>query len=147
FAPRDVQGNPIKPEINANTAGGTAGGPIVHNRTFFFVTYEGVRRPFETTRSQIVPPDAFRQGDLSSVQKPLINPSTGAPYPNNQLPVNPIAAKIMDRMFPRQNQATSAALNRPNLIYNASRDFTVDSLDARVDHALSPSERLIGRFT
>src|SRR5207247_6354448 len=76
FAPRDAQGNPIKPEINANTAGGTAGGPIVHNRTFFFVTYEGVRRPFETTRSQIVPPDAFRQSDLSSVQKPLINPSS-----------------------------------------------------------------------
>src|SRR3989475_8534841 len=147
FAPRDAQGNPIKPEINANTAGGTAGGPIVHNRTFFFVTYEGVRRPFETTRSQIVPPDAFRQGDLSSVQKQLVNPVTGAPFPNNQVPVSPIAAKIIDRLFPRQNQATGAALNRPNLIYNASRDFTVGGIDGRVDHALSTNQRLIGRFT
>jgi len=147
FAPRDAQGNPIKPAINANTAGGTAGGPIVHNRTFFFVTYEGVRRPFETTRSQIVPPDAFRQGDLSSVQKPLINPSTGAPYPNNQVPVNPMAAKVIERLFPRQNQPTGTALNRPNLIYNASRDFTVDGVDGRIDHALSTNQRLIGRFT
>src|SRR5437899_10031779 len=147
FAPRDAQGNPIKPQINANTAGGMTGGPIVRNRTFFFVTYEGVRRPFETTRSQIVPPDAFRQGDLSSVQKQLVNPFTGAPYPNNQVPVNPIAAKIMDRLFPRQNQATGAALNRPNLIYNASRDFTVNGVDGRIDHALSSNERLIGRFT
>ena len=138
---------PSKAKVNANTAGVTAGGPVVRNRTFFFATYEGLRRPFEATRSQIVPPDAFRQGDLSSVQKQLINPFTGAPYPNNQIPVSPIAAKVMDRLFPRQNQATGAALNRPNLIYNASRDFTIDSLDARVDHALSPSERLIGRFT
>jgi Carboxypeptidase regulatory-like domain/TonB dependent receptor len=136
-----------KPKVNANTAGVTAGGPIVHNRTFFFATYEGVRRPFETTRSQIVPPDAFRQGDLSSVQRQLVNPFTGAPYPNNQVPVNPIAAKVIDRLFPRQNQATGAALNRPNLIYNASRDFTVDGVDARVDHALSGTQRLIGRFT
>src|SRR5205814_1277776 len=123
FAPRDAQGKPIKPAINANTAGGTTGGPIVRNRTFFFVTYEGVRRPFETTRSQIVPPDAFRQGDLSSVLQQLINPFTGAPFPNNQVPINPMAAKVIDRMFPRQNQNTGAALDRPNLIYNASRDF------------------------
>src|SRR5438128_6048872 len=118
---------PSKAKVNPNTADVTAGGPVVRNRTFFFATYEGLRRPFEATRSQIVPPDAFRQGDLSSVQKQLVNPFTGAPYPNNQVPVGPIAAKVMDRLFPRQNQATGAALNRPNLIYNASRDFTIDS--------------------
>jgi hypothetical protein len=136
-----------KPKVNANTAGVAAGGPIVRNRTFFFATYEAVRRPFETTRTQIVPPDAFRQGDLSSIQKQLVNPFTGAPYPNNQVPINPISAKVIDQLFPRQNQATGAALNRPNLVYNASRDFTVDGVDARIDHALSGTERLIGRFT
>src|SRR5437667_2813749 len=136
-----------KPKVNANLADLDAGGPIVRNRTFFFATYEAVRRPFETTRTQIVPPDAFRQGDLSSIQKPLVNPFTGAPYPNNQVPVNPIAAKVIDQLFPRQNQATGAALNRPNLVYNASRDFTVNGVDARVDHALTANEHLIGRFT
>jgi len=147
FAPRDAQGKPIKPSINANTGGGTAGGPVVKNQTFFFLTYEGVSRPFETTRSQVVPPDAFRRGDLSSISRQLINPFTGAPYPNNQVPVNPIAAKVIDRLFPQQNQPTGAALNRPNLIYNASRDFSVNGVDGRIDHALSANERLIGRFT
>jgi hypothetical protein len=147
FAPRDAEGKAIKPSTNANTSGGTAGGPIVRNRTFFFVTYEGLRRPDETTRSQIVPPDAFRQGDLSSVQRQLVNPFTGAPYPNNQVPVSAAAAKVIDRLFPRQNQATGAALNRPNLIYNASRDFTVNGVDGRIDHTLSSKQRLIGRFT
>jgi carboxypeptidase family protein len=147
FAPRDDNGKPIIPSVNANTGGVTIGGPILHNRTFFFATYEGVRRPFETTRSQIVPPDAFRRGDLSSVARQLIDPFTGAPFPNNQVPVNPMAAKIIDRMFPRQNQNTGTALGRPNLIYNASQDFTVDGIDGRVDHALSSKHRLIGRFT
>jgi len=147
FAPRDANGRPVKPVVNANTAGGTAGGRIVRNRTFFFATYEGVRRPFQTTRSQIVPPDAFRRGDLSSVQKPLLNPFTGTPYPNNQVPVSPIAAQVIDRLFPRQNQPTGAALNQPNLIYNASRDFRIDGVDARVDHSLTTNHKLIGRFT
>jgi hypothetical protein len=147
FAPRDANGRAIKPVANANTAGGTAGGPIVRNRTFFFATYEGMRLPQQTTRSQIVPPDAFRQGDLSSVQKQLVNPFTGTPYAGNQVPVSPIAAKVIDRLFPRQNQATGAALNRPNLIYNASREFGIDGVDGRVDHSLTTNHKLIGRFT
>jgi hypothetical protein len=147
FAPRDAQGKAIKPHVNANTAGATAGGPIVRNRTFFFVTYEGVRRPFETTQSQNVPPDAFRRGDLSTVSRQLVNPFTRQPYPNNQIPVNPMTAKVIDRLFPRQNQATGAALDQPNLIYNASSDFKIDGVDARLDHALSGNERLTGRLT
>lgn len=146
FAPRDAQGNPIKPALNANTMGGTVGGPILRNRTFFYATYEGVRRPFETTRSQIVPPEAFRSGDLSSVSRQLVNPFTGQPYANNQIPVHPAAAKVLDRLFPGPNQPTGTALNRPNLIYNASRDFTIDGVDGRVDHALSSAHRLSGRF-
>jgi len=147
FAPRDAQGKPIKPSLNANTFGVTAGGPIRRDRTFFFGTYEGVRRPFEALRSQIVPPDAFRRGDLSSISRQLVNPFTREPYPNNQVPVSPISAMIIDRLFPRQNQSTGAALNAPNLIYNASRDFSVDGYDGRIDHAFSTTERLIGRFT
>ena len=147
FAPRDAQGNAIKPSLNANTFGLTVGGPIRRDRTFFFGTYEGVRRPFESIRSQIVPPDAFRRGDLSSISRQLVNPFTGQPYPNNQVPVSSISAKIIDRLFPAQNQSTGAALNAPNLIYNASRDFTINGFDGRVDHAFSQAERLIGRFT
>src|SRR3982751_4010522 len=147
FAPRDASGKASIPSVNANTGGVTVGGPIVRNRTFFFATYEGVRRPFETTRSQIVPPDAYRQGDLSSVGRQLTNPFTGAPYANNQVPVNPISARVIDRLFPHQNQSTGAALNRSNLIYNASRDLTIDGIDGRVDHALTSKHRLIGRFT
>ena len=66
FTPKDTAGNAIKPDVRTNSFGGSAGGPVLRNRAFFFATYEGVRQPNETTLSQIVPPDAWRIGDLSA---------------------------------------------------------------------------------
>jgi hypothetical protein len=147
FAPKDASGKPIKPDVRANSYGGSAGGPIVRSRTFFFGAYEGVRRPNETTLTQIVPPDAFRRGDLSSISRQLTNPFTGQPYPNNQIPINPASARALEAFFERQNQSTGAAINQPNYVVNVPGDFTVNGFDARVDHALSPTQRVFGRYT
>src|SRR5215813_1913907 len=89
FAPKDAGGKPIKPDVKANSFGVTLGGPIVANRSFFFGTFEGVRRPYQRTLSELVPPDSFRGGDLSSVSRPIINPFSGQPFVGNQIPVNP----------------------------------------------------------
>jgi hypothetical protein len=147
FAPKDAGGKPIKPDVQANSFGGSVGGPIVRSRTFFFGAYEGVRRPNETTLTQIVPPDAFRRGDLSSISRQLINPFTGQPFPNNQIPINPSSAAALESFFERQNQPTGAAINQPNYIVNAPGDFTVNGFDVRVDHALNPQQRVFGRYT
>ncbi len=147
FAPRDASGEPIKPEIRSNAYGVSAGGPIVRNRTFFFGTFEGVRRPNEVTLSQVVPPDAWRSGNLSTVSTPIRNPFTGGTYPNNQIPVNPASARALDLLYERQNQQTGAAISGPNYIVNAPGDFTVDGVDGRVDQTFSPTQRLFGRFT
>jgi len=111
----------------ANSFGGVIGGPIVKNRTFYFFDYEGVRRPSQSTLRQVVPPDAFRRGDLSSIGTPLINPFTGQPYPNNQIPINPTAAKALDLLFPRQNQASGASLSAPNYIVNVAVNLDIPS--------------------
>jgi hypothetical protein len=70
FTPKDDNGDPIKPHINANSFGLSGGGPVVRNRTFFFGTYEGVRRPNEVTLSELVPPDAWRTGNPRRVLRP-----------------------------------------------------------------------------
>ena len=116
FTPKDAAGKPIKPEVRTNSFGGSAGGPVLRNRAFFFATYEGVRQPNETTLSQIVPPDAWRTGDLSSVAAPIRNPATGQPFPGNRIPVNPVSARVLDLFYERQNQPTGAAIDRPNLV-------------------------------
>ncbi len=147
FTPRDAAGSPIKPEIRANSFGVSAGGPIVKNRAFFFGTYEGVRRPNESTLNQVVPPDAWRTGDLSSLSTALRNPFTGQPFANNQVPVNPVSARVLDSFYPRQNQPTGAAIDRPNHVLNAPGDFTVNGFDGRGDYTISPSQRVFGRLT
>jgi hypothetical protein len=147
FAPLDAAGKAIKPQIESNAYGASAGGPLWRDRTFFFGTYEGVRRPNERTLSQVLPPDAWRGGDLSSLSTPLRNPFTGGTYANNQIPINPVSARALELLFERQNQSTGAAINRPNYIINAPGDFTVDGFDGRVDHSFTPTQRAFGRFT
>ena len=116
FTPRDDAGEPIKPEVRTNSFGGAAGGPVMRNRAFFFATYEGVRQPNETTLSQIVPPDLWRTGDLSSVAAPIRNPATGQPFPGNRIPVNSASARILELFYERQNQQIGSAIDRPNFI-------------------------------
>jgi hypothetical protein len=147
FTPRDADDNPIKPEIRANTFGVSGGGPIVKNRAFFFGTFEGVRRPNESTLSQVVPPDAWRAGDLSSLGTTLRNPFTGQPFANNQIPINPVSARVLEAFYPRQNQSNGAAIDRPNYVLNAPGDFTVNGFDARGDYTISPSQRVFTRLT
>jgi hypothetical protein len=147
FTPRDAAGDPIRPDINANSFGAAAGGPIARNRAFFFATYEGVRRPNEVTLNQIVPPDQWRTGNLSSVATPIRNPFTGQPYANNQIPVNAVSARLLDAVYPRQNQPTGAAINAPNYSVNAPGDYTVDGVDARLDFVATPAQKVFGRFS
>ena len=147
FTPRDAAGKPIRPEISANSFGLSGGGPIARNRAFFFGTYEGVRRPNQVTLSQIVPPDAWRSGDLSSVSTAIRNPFTGQAFPGNRLPVNPVSGRLLESFYPRQNQATGTTINAPNFVINAPGDYTVDGFDSRLDFAASNTQKMFGRLT
>ncbi len=73
---RNYFDDPTKPTppYKQNQFGGTFGGPVYipgvyngHNRTFFFVDYEGLRIRQAQTQSAFVPPTAWRAGDFSSL--------------------------------------------------------------------------------
>ncbi len=147
FAPKDASGKAIKPDVRTNTFGASVGGPVLTNRTFFFATFEGVREPNEATLSHTVPPDAFRTGDLSSVTATIRNPFTGQPYANNQVPVHPASARILEAMYERPNQSTGAAINRPNYIVNAPGNYEQNGLDVRADHNISAQQKFFTRLT
>ena len=147
FTPRDASGEAIKPDISANSFGVSGGGPIARNRAFFFGTFEGARRPNEVTLSQVVPPDAWRAGDLSSVAAAIRSPLTGQPFAGNRVPVNPVSARILDSFYARQNQPTGSAINVPNFIVNAPGDYTVNGFDGRIDYVLSDTQKVFGRMT
>lgn len=147
FAPRDAAGVPIKPDVKADSFGVSVGGPIASSRSFFFATFEGVRRSNERTLAVLVPPDAFRSGDLSSVSRAIVNPFTGQPFPDNQIPVHPSSAAVLDALYERQNRATGASLSAPNYVVNAPGEFTVNGFDARFDHAFTPAQKTFVRLS
>ncbi len=62
----DLHGDPRAP-LRKNDFGGTIGGPIVKNKTFFFFDYEGVRERSFASASAVVPTDAQRLGNFSDL--------------------------------------------------------------------------------
>ncbi len=79
-----------KPQFNQNQFGGTLGGPIVKNRTFFFASYEGRRvrqgivSPAVTVPTSMERPSPTNTvngvivGDFSGVNDPVTSPFTGS---------------------------------------------------------------------
>src|SRR3954466_2275886 len=67
----------VKPPLQRNQFGGTIGGPIVRNKTFFFGDYEGFRSIQKVLNFATIPSLADRSGVLPAT---VVNPLTGAVY-------------------------------------------------------------------
>lgn len=127
--------------------GGTLGGPIRKDKTFFFAYYEGFRNRQGETQSATVPSLLERQGNFSQTidpstgkVNPLINEFTGQPFPGNQLPfINPIAHNLL-QFFPLPNSGPNTFTTTQSLHLDS------DQFGARVDHYLSPADTLNFRY-
>ena len=96
-----------KPDYKRNQFGATVGGPIVHNKTFFFAAYEGLRTTIGQTLLAIVPSTAFLSGDFSSLSTALIDPLTGQPFAGNRIPSSRFSrfTQILTPTIPAPNNA------------------------------------------
>jgi len=63
------------PRLDRNQFGGSLGGPIRHNKTFFFIAYEGLRLRQATTQQATVPSQMDRVAALAAVPPPARNPA------------------------------------------------------------------------
>ena len=119
-APFGLNGQPtVKPDYFQQRLGATLGGPLVipkvvnSPRTFFFVNYTGnhSRNPYDAYST--VPTLAERSGDLSAIARTLVDPITGLPFINNQVPSAELdaAAQKLLALIPAPNQPGSAELS------------------------------------
>ncbi|RXH58303.1 TonB-dependent receptor [Granulicella sibirica] len=123
--------------LKQNQFGGTVGGPIFKDRTFFFASYEGLRSISETPSTANVLTAAQRNGDFSALTTPLRNPFTGGTYANNQIPVNAVAQNIVNTYMPLPNTTGST-----NYSGASSGNLSVDQGILRLDHKFNDANQV-----
>jgi hypothetical protein len=133
------------PPFKRNQFGGTAGGPIRKDKTFFFGSYQ---RTTERSSPGSVNPTlisaAQRQGDWSNagLRTPLKDP-LGGTFPNSIIPpsrLNKAARGFLDAFVPIPARADG--------LYPFASQQKIDDNQAvgKIDHILTVNNRLSGRF-
>ncbi|MEW6212978.1 MAG: TonB-dependent receptor [Acidobacteriota bacterium] len=143
------------PKFQRNQFGGTIGGPIRRNHTFFFFNYEGTRIRQAITRLARVPTVAEKSGDFSQTDlngdgrvdadDVLINPATGNPYAGNRIPQrdqDEIGAAIA-KFFPDPNRSDPVR----NFVSTPVLRNTINQVNVRVDHRISQKDTFFARYS
>ncbi len=153
------------PKLIRNQQGGTFGGPLARNRTFFFGQFEAFRQRYGTPAFQSLPTAGQREGDFSSFRDAqgrflrLYDPQTTRPdgaggfvrdaFANNVIPRSRIpdnARKILS-FVPLPNLPGVNGSNTDN--YGSSNSGLVDQdqFTIRIDHSLSDRQKVFGRYS
>jgi outer membrane receptor protein involved in Fe transport len=138
--------NPTPPPYRRNQFGGTFGGPVIHNKSFVFGSYEGSRNRQGSNGAGLMPTLAMRGGDFSAIAAPVIDPTTGLPFPGNIIPAARIQAASASLLAFYPTPSNSQLPPNINYYESASSKIDSDHFVARGDHYLGPKDQLFGRF-
>jgi Carboxypeptidase regulatory-like domain len=165
-----------KDKFNLNQFGGSLGGAIRKDKTFFFADYQGTRRRRGVPFLGLVPTPAMKNGDFSNDpfgrpnSSQLINPYGASPFlcvgstpvtPNADGSQTPVVGSQPCNIIPSQlfdaagqgmvNLYPVSNVSDPGLGVNYSnvpvRKLTDDQFDVRMDHNFSSKDSLYGRFS
>jgi hypothetical protein len=152
--------SPKKPEFKRNQFGGTFGGPIRHEKLFFFGSYGGLRSGSARATVATVPTLKMQKGDFSELLpgsptcgasgQPscvgLINPRTKTPYSGNIIPQSdwhPAGKGLLD-LYPTAN--VIPGLLAQNLPVAGVENTRINQFSARVDYRFSGKTMLFGSY-
>jgi len=150
-----------KDAFRNNQFGGSLGGPIVKDKTFWYAAYEGQREGFGLTSLNTVPALSDYQAAVAAI--PGSNPAACATDVFTCVTtqpagvINPVIVNLYNLChtngkcsggnlpWPVANLA-GAAPGAPNNVSSDKARNDLDSVIAKVDHSFSPKETLTGRY-
>ena len=145
----------LKPVQQVHEFGGTIGGPVVKNRTFFFFDYLGQRNNLPFPANTTVPTSLSRNGNFSEFPT-IRDPRTGLPYPGNVIPSGQVSA-VGKNYLNSYAQPTRTIFNpsgrldccgaRPNFFTQRANEERINNYEFKIDHKLTDKNALAGRFT
>src|SRR5262249_55219423 len=141
-----------KPKFVRNQNGGSLGGPVKKDKTFFFASFQGGNAGQANRSTSTVPGTQWRTGDLSGVPGlNLFDPATGhtdgtgrTAFAGNIIPasrIHRVAAKLVP-LIPKVNLSGFTSNYRVNVPVNQDAYL----YDGRIDHTFSSKTKLFGRF-
>jgi Carboxypeptidase regulatory-like domain len=141
------------PPYRLNNFGARLGGPVIRNKTFFFIDYEGFFEAQAQTIVSTVPTAATRQGNFQGqglIYDPLTTTPLGSNYTrtafaNNIIPASrfdPIAAQLVN-LYPLPQ--TSGLVN--NYVSQPVKTTDNNRADIRVDHQISSNQNFFARYS
>ena len=146
--------NRAKPDFTQNQFGGTLGGAVFKDKTFFFTDYQGSRETQGVTALSTVPSLAMRRGDFSELTRVIYDPTTGQPFQGNVIPdqrIDLVARNILTQLYPEPNtpgtRQSSNGQTINNYLLNPIKHRQDNQFDVKVDHNLTSTNRFFTRYS
>lgn len=117
------------PDFSRNQFGVSLGGPILKNKSFFFVNYEGLRQSLGVSHAGGVPTALARQGTL----------------PGRTVQVNPEIVPFMN-LWPLPN-GRDFGDGTAEYLWSSKDPTREDYMVAKIDYNLTASDALTARYT
>lgn len=146
-------------QFSQNQFGGTIGGPVIKNKTFFFFDMQNFTSRRATTVLSTVPTPLMKAGNFTELRPTL---TTAVPSQRGCINGNIIAANCLDpagvkllSLYPDPNIPSAVAAQgragswsgSPNYQFQYGVPVDILSYDVRVDHNLNANNRIFGRFS
>ena len=154
-----------RPYYRRDQLGGVLGGPVIKNKTFFFVTFERTNSKNPQSFTRTFPTLDQRNGDFSKTFQSngqliqIFNPFDNfrnasnqverRPFAGNMIPkamFDPISVKAM-AYFPTPNQVGNAVTNTNNWFAEGINVSNNAVMDFKGDHNFNEKSRITGRFS
>src|SRR5262245_53535062 len=144
--------------------GGTIGGPVIKNKTFFFFDFLGQRNHLPFPASSTVPTPGSRNGNFTGFPSrdcdgdgsstgandgPVCNPFTGKAFANATIPSN-MVSNISRTLFNLYPQPTINIINpdqhNNKFFTQRNNQERINHYQVKIDHRLTATNSLTGRY-